>query len=154
MYWTGSDEKQPDEAVEVALANGRDILTKNFCLDGEHRFVRCIIPFRIQDSGETFAFGVWGSLAPMNFRQYLDDFFAPEDGLTQTAFSWLSNRLPGTEDRPVKCRLRSQPRPDRPVLEITEEDHPFFSAQTEGLPVDRLLQIYANAGHDLRDLLA
>lgn len=153
MYWAGSKEKEPDEAVESALTAGRDILTKNFCLDGEHRFVRGIIPFKISDRDETFAFGVWGSLSPQSFRQYLDHFFAREAELMSPAFSWLSNRLPQSEDRPVKCRLHPRPRPDRPILEIGEEDHPFFSAQKVGLSVDRLLEIYASSGHDLRDAL-
>ena len=154
MYWAGSPSKQPDEAVKDALSEGYDILTKNFCLDGEHRFVRCIIPFKIDNSNETFAFGVWGSLSAQASRQYLDDFFAPAAGLMQPAFSWLSNRLPRSEDRPVKCRLHPQPRPDRPILEIDEDSNPFFSAQKDGLSVDRLLEIYRDTGHDLRDLPA
>ena len=154
MYWAGSPSRQPDEAVDAALAEGRDILTKNFCLDGEHRFVRGIIPFKIGDSDETFAFGVWGSLSQQSFGQYLDHFFDRETQLMSQVFSWLSNRLPESEDRPVKCRLHPRPRPDRPILEIGEEGHPYFSAQTEGLTVDRLLEIYARSGHDLRDALA
>ena len=152
MYWAGSQEKQPDEAVKAALSEGCDILTKNFCLDGEHRFVRCVIPFSIHNSSETFAFGVWGSLSTQAFRQYLDDFFAPAAGFIQPAFSWLSNRLPGCEERSVKCRLHPQPRPDRPILEIGEDNHPFFRAQKEGLSVDRLLEIYRLTGHDMRDV--
>ncbi len=151
MYWTGSTEKRTDEEVHAALATGRDILTNNFCLDGQHRFVRCIVPFNIHDSEETFAFGVWGSLSTQSFQQYLDDFFSPAETLMKPVFSWLSNRLPGSEDRSYKCRLHSQPRPDRPVLEIGEDDHPFYSAQTQGMSVQRLLDVYALAGHSLQD---
>lgn len=150
MYWSGGAENDSDEAVKPALAEARDILTKNFCLDGEHRFVRGIIPFGIHESEETFAFGVWGSLSPHHFQQYLDGFFAPEADLMPPLFSWLSNRLPGSEDRPFRCRMHSRPRPDRPVFEIGEEYHPFFAAQTEGLSFDALLDIYKAFGHDLR----
>lgn len=154
MYWSGSKEKEPDEAVEKALAAGRDILTKNFCLDGDHRFVRGIIPLKINDSDETFAFGVWGSLSPQSFQQYLDHFFDREAELMLPAFSWLSNRLPKSEDRPVKSRLCPQPKSDRPILEIGEEDHPFFTAQRDGLSIDRLLEIYSAFGHDMRGSFA
>jgi hypothetical protein len=151
MHWTGSTEKRTDEEVHAALAIGRDILTNNFCLDGEHRFIRCIIPFKIHDSEETFAFGVWGSLSTQNFQHHLDDFFSPAETLMRPVFSWLSNRLPESEDRSYKCRLHFRPRPDRLVLEIGEEDHPFYSAQTQGLSVQRLLEGYTLTGHSLRD---
>ena len=151
MYWTGSPEKRSDEEVRAALASGRDILTNNFCLDGEHRFVRCIIPFKIHDSEETFAFGVWGSLSPQNFPEYLGDFFAPAATLMKPVFSWLCNRLPGSDDKSYKCRLHPQSRPNRPILEIGEVEHPFYSAQTEGLSVQRLLEIYNLTGHSLRE---
>jgi hypothetical protein len=153
VYWTQSEDRQPDEAVQAALAEGRDILTKNFCLEGEHYYVRCIIPFNIQGSEETFAFGVWGSLSAASFRKYLDDFFAPSPTPMDPAFSWLSNQLPGSDDRPYKCRLHPQKGDKRPVLEIGEEDHPFYAAQLEGLTVDKLLEIYASTGHALGDLL-
>jgi len=145
--WSGSREYEANIAVPQALQQGRDILTEDFCLMGEHRFVRAILPLPLVGFDESFAFGVWGSVAPPKFLEYCEHFDGTTGGTMPAAFSWLMNRLPGAQDKPARARLLPQNDRQRPILEITDEDHPFFLAQTEGLTSQALLEIYAISGH-------
>ena len=148
--WQGIREAEKNSALPDALQNGRDILTEDFCLMGEHRFVRCILLLPLQGSDLDCGFGVWGTLSPANFDAYVDAFDSRDSGGLGSAFSWLSNHLPGAKAVPAKALIRFQSGSTRPHLQITDIEHPFFAAQTEGLSFDRLLEIYAQSGHDFR----
>jgi hypothetical protein len=144
----GPQDNAPNRDLSAALAAGRDILTEDFCVMGEHRFIRAILPLPIQGAGEDFAFGVWGSLSQPRFDTYVAGFDDPSGGDLTPAFSWLCNRLPGATDASVKAVLTPQPDRQRPILRITDETHPFFLAQTDGLSFDALLAIYRGYGHE------
>ena len=146
--WTGPGDQAPNRDLPAALASGRDLLTEDFCLLGEHRFVRAILPLPLQGSDESFAFGVWGSLSHPRFDAYVAGFDDPIGGDLTPAFSWLSNCLPGAADAPVKASLTPQPDRQRPILRITDPTHPFFISQTDGLSFDALMAIYRDSGHD------
>jgi hypothetical protein len=145
--WTGPTEKQPNGVVRFAHQEGRDILSEDFCLMGEHRFVRAIIPLPLAGTDESFAFGVWGTLSQARFLEYVELFDTAHAGRMAAAFSWLSNQLPGASHEPVQAQLLAQDDRQRPILRITDEAHPFFRAQIEGLSCDDLLKIYATYGH-------
>ncbi|WP_309666244.1 DUF2199 domain-containing protein [Tabrizicola sp.] len=145
--WTGSVEKEPNGDVRFALEEGRDILSEDFCLMGEHRFVRAILPLKLIGTDDSFAFGVWGTLSQTRFLEYAEIFDAPNGSRMSPAFSWLSNRLPRAGPDPIRAQLHPQDNRQRPNLEIGDEDHPFFQAQSGGLSCDDLLAIYENYGH-------
>lgn len=145
--WTGPPEKEPNGVVRFALEAGRDILSEDFCLMGEHRFVRAILPLPLIGTEETFAFGVWATLSQARFVEYTDLFDSLNAGAMPAAFSWLSNRLPGAGPAAVRAELRPQDNRQRPILRITDESHPFFQVQDDGLSSDALLGIYATYGH-------
>lgn len=147
--WTSPVEREPNGAIRFALDEGRDFLSEDFCLMGEHRFVRCILPLQLIGTGESFAFGVWGTLSQTRFLEYVDAFDSPSGSSFGGAFSWLMNRLPQASNAAVRAEVRGQDGRQRPILKITEEDHPFFQKQFDGLPYDDLLSIYAHYGHRL-----
>jgi hypothetical protein len=147
--WTGPTEKEPNGVVRFALEEGRDILSEDFCLIDEDRFVRAILPLPLIGTEETFAFGVSGSLSQARFVEYTEVFDGDQGARMQPAFSWLMNRLPGADSSPVRAQLVGQNNRQSPILQITDEDHPFFRTQTEGLTGEALLAIYATYGHRL-----
>jgi hypothetical protein len=147
--WAGPTEKEPNSAVRPALNEGRDILSEDFCLMGEHRFVRCILPMRLIGTEDSFAFGLWGSLSQTRFLEYVEVFDSPHESKFGPAFSWLMNRLPQASNAPVRAELRGRDGRQRPILEIGDEDHLFFQRQSDGLTYDDLLSIYEHYGHRL-----
>jgi hypothetical protein len=149
--WTGPKEKEPNGVVRSALEAGRDVLSEDFCLMGEHRFVRAILPLPLIGTDESFAFGVWGTLSQERFVEYAELFDGDQGEDMRPAFSWLSNRLPGADTGPVRAQLLAQNNRQRPILRIMDEEHPFFRSQAEGLDSEALLAIYATYGHRLAD---
>lgn len=147
--WNGPTEKEHNSAVRQAYDEGRDFLSEDFCVMGEHRFVRCILPLRLIGTNESFAFGVWGSLSQARFDDYLEVFDTPNGSSFGPAFSWLMNRLPQASIPAVRTQMRGQDGRQRPILEISDEGHPFFQKQVDGLTYDDLLSIYAHYGHRL-----
>lgn len=147
--WEGPTEKEPNGVVRFALEGGRDILSEDFCLMGEHRFVRCILPLNLIGTGETFAFGVWGTLSQKRFLEYVELFDTPHGSTFGPAFSWLSNRLPQASSASVRAQLHGQDGRQRPILKIEDAEHPFFQFQASGLSYEDLLTIYAHYGHRL-----
>lgn len=148
--WPGLRTTEENGALPDALQDGRDILTKDFCVMGEHRFVRCILLLPVQGSNLDMGFGVWGTLSHRNFDAYVDTFDSKVSETLASAFSWLSNSLPGAKAEPVEALIQFQSGNTRPHLQITEVEHPLFAAQSEGLSFDHLLEIYAQSGHDFR----
>ena len=134
------------------LAQGEDLLGADLCQCDGQKYVRCVLPLPIRDSDQTFAFGVWGSVSDESATAYAADFF----GGTETfegCFAWLANGLPGIEMQgaAIPCNLIPDPEPgQRPHLTVHQGKHPLADMQREGITFDRLLDIYAAAGQDIR----
>jgi hypothetical protein len=144
--WEGAPAPLPNGA----LALDRDILTEDFCVQGPHRFVRCILPLPVQGAEERFAFGLWGTIKPDCLPEVVARFDDGTQGALGPYFSWLGNRLPGTDASPVRASMHMQDNRQRPILMIEDEAHPYFARQREGISFDELLDIYAACGTDLR----
>ena len=152
-YWRDGE----DYSLNSSALTSKHFLSEDFCiLDNEHFFVRCVleIPIVGAPSGEKFAYGVWSSLSEKNFRIYADNFDeGTYDGLGPW-FGWLSNRLHGYPDTlSMKCQVHPKVGRLRPSVELQAVDHPLALEQREGLTFDRLLEIYALHGHDMRQAL-
>lgn len=150
-FWTGTEEKAPNSAIVGAT----DILTEDFCvIDGKYFFVRAVIELPIADSAERFAYGVWTSLSEKNFNAFLETFDSGDQGGLGPWFGYLCNALKGYPDT---LRLELDVRPSdgrqRPKLYLRDESHPLAAEQRDGVSLDRLLEIYALNGHDMRPLL-
>jgi hypothetical protein len=145
--WSGPHEKEPNGAVQMALDDGRDILSEDFCLMGEDRFVRAVLPLPLIGTNESLAFGVWGTLSQVKFLEYTEHFDDVHGSQMLPSLSWLSNRLPRAGHTPVRTQLLAQNGRQRPILKITEPDHPFYETQSDGLSYEALLEIYVTYGH-------
>jgi len=153
VFWQGSTDKRPNSAVLGA----DNVLTEDFCIiDGEHYFVRCVLKLPLVGlSGKAFGFGVWSTLSRRNLALYHENF---DSGQRETLGSWLgwfSNRLRGYPDTlNLKCRVHPQAARQRPLIELEPTDHPLAVEQRSGITVDRLLELYAINGHDMRKSFA
>jgi hypothetical protein len=151
--WPGSEEK----AANSEIVGASDLLTEDFCiLEGQHYFVRCVLELPIVGSGgRRFGYGVWSTLSEKNFRLYVDTFDSGEQGDLGPWFGWFSNRLKGYPDTlNLKCQVHPQAARQRPWIELEPTDHPLAVEQREGITLDRLLELYAIHGHDIRPALS
>lgn len=135
---TGDDDLEVDE----------DRLGAEFCRITGRYFIRCVLSLPLRGSDDSFAFGPWAEVPEPVFRAYLatiDDPaapFAPADGL-------LANALPRFEDERGTAVTLTLPDPaQRPLLTLSEG--PLAEAQTNGVSLDDLLDIYAAFGDDIR----
>lgn len=155
-FWRDAKEMSPNAEVLRSRHELTDVLTEDFCiLNGEHFFVRCVLRLPIIGAAEDwFAYGAWCTLSRKNFDIYLDAFDAGASEGLGPWFGWFSNRLPGYPDTlNLKCQIHPQPNRQRPHIELEPTDHPLAVEQRHGITLDRLLEIYALAGHDLRSAL-
>ncbi len=132
-------------------------LTDDLCVvDGEHFFIRGVLQLPIINAPEyPFGFGVWSSLSKENFDLYFDSFDDKQQDHLGPWFGWFSNQLQGYPDtRNMKCRVRPQNDGQRPLIELEPTDHPLSAEQQNGISLDRILDIYAENGHDMRDALS
>jgi hypothetical protein len=121
-------------------------------LEGRDCFVRCVLPIPILGSGgQEFAYGVWSSLSEKNFRGYTATFDSGDQGRLGPWFGWFSNRLNGYPDTlHLKCQVHPRDGRVRPWIELEPTDHPLAVEQRNGITLDRLIEIYALNGHDVR----
>src|SRR5215467_5113173 len=152
-FWQGSEEYSPNSEILTST----NILTEDFCiLDGEHFFVRGVVLLPIRGGqGAAFGFGTWATLSRTNFDRYIETFDSGEQGDLGPWFGWFSNRLEGYPDTlNLKCQVRPRAGRQRPYIELESAEHPLAIEQREGITFDRLLDIYALHGHDLREALS
>jgi len=136
---------------EEELIVGEDSLGTDLCVFGKYRFVRCILPIPIIGTEARFAFGPWASLAPDRFDEYLLNFADATHPPLDACFAWLMNLLPGFDfAKPLPCDLVVGAEGQRPTLWVQEGSHELAECQREGITFDRLLDIYAAAGQDIR----
>jgi len=151
--WPDGEEWRPNlEVIESS-----HVLAEDFCiLNGEHFFVRCLLllPIRGVGADAIFGFGIWSTLSKKNFELYVDTFDSGDQGNLGPWFGWLSNRLHGYPDTlNLKCQIHPRANRQRPFVELESVDHPLAIEQRDGITLDRLLDIYAENGHDVRAAL-
>jgi hypothetical protein len=141
---------QEPPLAEGAVPEREHFLTEDLCVvDGEHRFIRCTLPLRIAGTDRVFSFGIWSSLSKPNFLTYARTFGDARGGSEGPWFGWFSNRLPFYPDTlNLKCRVHPQDGGQRPRIELEPTDHPLSVDQRRGITLDRLLDLYAAAGHE------
>ena len=152
FVWDGPEEYSPNSAVTTST----HFLSDDFCVTrDEHFFVRCVLELPIRGAGgERFGFGVWSSLARHSFKLYVESFDDQARGELGPWFGWFSNRLNGYENTlHLKCMVHPRAERQRPLIEIEPTDHLLSREQREGITLDRLLELYAAHGHDLRAAL-
>ncbi len=157
VFDIGFDHPQPwphgnrSDSGEGKLVVGEDSLGSDLCRIGPHRFIRCVLHLPIIGADQSFAFGPWGSVKPENYDLYRSHGKAGTLDQFEGCFAWLMNILPGFEfDDWLPCNLVIEDPESRPVLEVHDGSHELARLQEEGITFDRLLDIYAAAGQDIR----
>jgi len=136
---------------------GDNYLNEDFCVvAGRRFFVRCVLYLPIIGaSGASFGLGVWSALSKPNFDLYVDTFEDDRQGELGPWFGSFANRLEGyPETLDLRCRVLPQDGGQRPHIEVELAPHPLAIEQRKGITFDRLLDIYAANGHDLRPALS
>jgi len=124
----------------------KTFLTKDFCaIDGEYFFVRGLIHLPIIGTGETFRWGVWGSLSRENFEKLLAMDEDPKRTELPAMFSWLSTRIPEYPDTlNLKMHAYIQPLGDRQHFLLQPSDHPLAQGYHHGISAERVKEIMMN----------
>lgn len=139
------------DSGQDVLSVGTDTLSADLCRMGEYRFIRCVLHIPIIGSDQSFAFGPWGSVNPANFDRYVGAELEGKLSDFEGCFAWLMNRLPGFDfDDWLPCNLIVADPEQRPELEVHDGAHELAQLQETGITFDRLLDIYAAAGQDIR----
>jgi hypothetical protein len=142
---------QNNNEVEIALLTQCDFLSEDFCLLGEDRFIRTVLPLPIAGTDQSFCIALWSTVNPKKFHFVLENFDSHEQGSMEPMFSWLGNHLEGAPRKPVRSHIHFQNNRQRPMVWIDDEDHPYFAKQRDGITPKELLEIYRLFGHDFND---
>jgi hypothetical protein len=89
-----------------------------------------------------------------NFDLYVESFDSGMQAHLGPCFGWFSNRLfdyPDTLN--LKCQVHPRDGRIRPWIELEATEHPLAIDQQQGITFDRILELYALSGHDLRNAL-
>lgn len=139
------------ESGQDVLAVGKDSLSADLCRMGAHRFIRCVLYIPIIGTDQKFAFGPWGAVNAENFDTYVRNELSGTLDQFEGCFAWMMNLLPGFEMNDwLPCNLVMEDLQSRPVLEVHDGAHELAQLQEDGISFDRLLDIYADAGQDIR----
>lgn len=134
----------------------RTFLTTDFCvLDDEFFFIRVVLELPILGApGELFGLGLWSSVSRKSFGEYAEVFAGESQAQAGPWVGWLSNQLGGyPETTRLVCRAEPRDGGLRPVLLLKPTEHPLVLEQRDGVSFDRILEIFAANGHDIRDSL-
>ena len=151
-WWQGSAETLPNAEV----LSSDTVLTEDFCvIEGKHFFVRSVLQLPVIGAADTFfGFGVWVTLSKANFDRYIETFDTGDHGHLGPWFGWFSNRIRGYPDTlNLKCQVVPRDGRSRPYVELEPTHHPLAIEQRDGITFDRILEIYALHGHDVRAAL-
>ncbi len=143
------------ESGEEVLQCGTDRLSSELCemIDDDYA-VRCVLPLPIQGSDETFHFGCWASMSKASFDLYRTAVATGDYTNFEGCFGWIVNDLPSFPRLDVAAFIPSDiyfiDNLVRPKVWVHQGSHPLGVAQREGISFDRLLDIYAASGNDMR----
>jgi hypothetical protein len=145
-YW-GDEEKKASKLTgllpKMLRGPAKTFLTEDLCaIEGNGYFMRGLIYLPIIGCGETFRWGVWGSLSEENFEMVRS---ADEDGNSielPAMFSWLSTSIPGYPDTlNLKMYAHFQEPDVRPSFELELSDHPLAQEYHFGIIPQRVREI-------------
>ena len=158
-YWT-EEHDQADRKARLLPSwlrrQPKTFLNEDFCTlvddDGdENFFVRGVIHLPIIGVGETFRWGVWGSLSRENFEKLLEMDEDPKRVELPAMFSWLSTRINEYPDTlSLKMYAHIQPVGTRPHFFLEPTDHPLAQEYHHGISAERVKEIMMKQVKDLK----
>lgn len=153
--WPGSKDYARDEDVRL----DGDFLSANLCVwEGKYFSMRMRLPIQIAGGQPAaFMYTVWASLNRADFEGYLEAQRSGKLNNQARAQARLVNRISGfpdtfslmgfafqQEDGGVPVLLIVGPQPDN------NPSHPLIHEQRHGIGMDRVLELFAAYGHDMR----
>jgi hypothetical protein len=125
-----------------------DYLDSDLCVwtdDGGTRchFVRGVLEIPVLETGDRFAYGVWGSLSAESFERLLADWDDAGRVEAPPYFSWLSNSIPGyPETLNLRANVITRTPDLRPAIVLADDDdHPLAREQRDGITIERVRAI-------------
>jgi hypothetical protein len=130
----------------------KTFLTEDICvIDDKAFFVRGVIHLPIIGAGETFRWGVWGSLSRENFEKLLEMEEDPKSVELPAMFSWLSTRIDDYPDTlNLKMYAHIQPVGARPTFFLEMTGHPLAQEYHHGISAERVKEIMMKQVKELR----
>jgi hypothetical protein len=131
------------EANNSGDVHNPTFLNADYCgIEGRDFFVRGIIDLPIVGSGETFRWGVWGSLSQENFEKLLEMDDDPKRVELPPMFSWLSTNIAEYPDTlNLKMYAHVRPLGELPLFELELSDHPLSQEFHQGIKPERVKDI-------------
>lgn len=153
--WKGGDEYEPDEPIRM----DGDFLSGNFCVvQGKFFAMRMRLPLRMRGAEPAaFMFTVWASLDRGDFEAFHAAYSANKLSTDVKVPARLVNRVGGYPDTFNLMGSAFQELDRAPPILIIHgiqagpnNAHPLLAEQRFGIDVDRMLELFAAYGHDMR----
>jgi hypothetical protein len=153
-YWSDEYEEENRHAQQSPGRTKKrpaTFLTEDFCaIENRDFFVYGLIHLPIIGTGETFRWGVWGSLSRENFEKLLEIDDDPKRVELPPMFAWLSTRLPDYPDTlNLKMYAHIQELNQRPNFELEPADHPLSQEYHHGITPERVKEIMLRHLHEV-----
>lgn len=153
--WQGKDDYEIDDQMRL----DGTFLSANFCIiDGKFFAMRMRLPIQMRGAEPAaFMFTVWASLDRMDFEAFVDAYKNNKLDPNARARARLVNRVGGYPDTfNLMGSAFQQVDGAPPVLLVhgiqvgANNTHPLLGDQRNGIGVDKMLELFAAYGHDMR----
>ena len=155
MGWPGAKDYRPDQELRM----DGNFLSDNYCVwDGKYFAIRTRLPLQIRGAAPAaFMYTAWASFNRPDFEAYVAAHRNKTLSNTARAQARLVNRLSGFPDTAnLMGSAIQQDDGGPPVLLIhgpqpdNRPDHQLIQEQRQGIGFDRMLELFAAYGHDMR----
>jgi hypothetical protein len=133
---------KPERARRCSLGSDKCVI------DAKWFFVRGCLEIPVHGQEEPFSWGVWASLSESSFEQWARTYEWSKRSHVGPFFGWLCSHIrlyPDTIN--LKARVHLRDNNLRPYVEFEPTDHPLAVEQREGIPTERVAEIYAFVTH-------
>lgn len=151
----GHPEQWRHQSLRVSgqstLEIGGDRLTEDLCQVGDSFFIRASLELPLLGSDQPLTYSPWVGVTVDNFKLHLESRQSGDFSGFSECNGWLMNYIPGWDQNnwlPASLGFSSEA--PRPKLTVFPHHHPLAAAQRNGVDFDRVLDLFAAAGHDIR----
>jgi hypothetical protein len=153
--WQGSKDYANDDDLRM----DGDFLSASFCVwEGKYFAMRMRLPLQIRGAApEAFMYTVWASLNRADFEGYVAARRSGKLNNKAKAQARLVNRIGGFHPTTNLMGIAFQQEDGGPPLLLVvgqqpdnDVNHRLIHEQRDGIGVDRMLELFAEYGHDMR----
>jgi hypothetical protein len=136
-------------ALSEAERTARALLTEDICtIDDAEYYVRGCLEIPVSGGSESLVWGVWVSVSEESFRDIMARWDAPIAHDEPPRFGWLCSWVKGyPEPQEIRCSVFLRSGNLRPRIVLQPGDYPLAVEQRDGITLERVKQIAAEAGH-------